>query len=558
MTFRPCAIVPSYNHHANLPNVIAGLRAIGLSVLVVDDGSAEPARAAIAANHDPENGVRVHRLSTNQGKGAAVVAGFRLAWDQGFTHALQADADGQHDIGAASRLIDLARARPEALVSGKPIYDDTAPKSRTIGRWMTHVWVWVETLSLRITDSMCGFRVYPLRAALDVVEREPVGTRMDFDTDIMVRMAWRGVPVIMTPVAVAYPKDNLSNFDLWRDNWRITKMHTRLVFTMIARMRSVIRNRQAGDPQTGTSHWAELQERGASWGLSFLAGVYRLFGRSACAFAMQPIILYFFLTGHRQRRWAAAYWRRVLGAEGSEPVVGWGRLFRHFRAFGDMALDKFAVWMGDITVSDLVLSDEPEIDRLVAEKRGIVVIASHLGNIEVSRALSRHKHGVEINILTHTRNAFRFNRLITRINPDAAVRVVEVADLSPSHAIDLQSRLEKGEWIVITGDRVPLSGNFRTSRIPFFGDPAPFPHGPIILASLLKCPVYTMQCLKDGRKYRVTFEKLFESVTLSRGNRIGDIDACLSVYVARLQHHCQAYPYQWFNFYDFWQEDAAP
>ena len=236
MSLRLCAIVPSYNHVRVVGDVVVKLRQLGLPVFVVDDGSDAPAAAALAALHDARHDVRVTRLPVNRGKGRAVCEGFRLAREAGFTHALQVDADGQHDLAAVPRMIDIARSHPDALVSGQAVFDGSAPLGRRIGRWITHVWVFVETLSFRITDSMCGLRVYPLAAVSAVVDAEPVGERMDFDTAVMVRLCWRGVPLVMVPVRVSYPPGNTSNFRLWQDNWRITCMHTRLVFAMLARL----------------------------------------------------------------------------------------------------------------------------------------------------------------------------------------------------------------------------------------------------------------------------------------------------------------------------------
>ncbi|PKU24594.1 glycosyltransferase family 2 protein [Telmatospirillum siberiense] len=238
-----CAVVPSHNHWTALAGVIGGLRSAGLPVFIVDDGSAEPARSAIARLHAPEDGVRVHRLAVNRGKGVAVVEAFRLAWEAGFTHALQIDADGQHDLDAVPGLLALAGRHPQALVTGLPRYDASIPPGRRIGRWVTHVWVWVETLSLRISDSMCGFRVYPLAAVHALLGRHKVGRRMDFDTEIMVRLFWEGTPVLGLPVRVTYPPGNISNFDLLRDNWRISVMHSRLVLTMLIRLPSILAHR---------------------------------------------------------------------------------------------------------------------------------------------------------------------------------------------------------------------------------------------------------------------------------------------------------------------------
>ncbi len=178
----------------------------------------------------------VIRLDTNVGKGAAFHVGAAAAFKAGYSHALQVDADGQHNLADIPKLIETATHHPLALVTGKPVYDETMPMGRKIGRWITHFWVWIETLSFAITDSMCGFRVYPLEQTLAVMKSNTIGRRMDFDTSVMVHLFWRGVDVIEIPSAVIYPEDNTSNFDVLMDNVRISWMHTGLVFHMLWRL----------------------------------------------------------------------------------------------------------------------------------------------------------------------------------------------------------------------------------------------------------------------------------------------------------------------------------
>lgn len=198
-------------------------------MIIVDDGNAEPERLAIAALNAPDAGVRVIRLDENGGKGAAMLTGFREAAALGFTHAIQIDADGQHDVADLPKFIEAARANPKALICGQAMYDASVPKSRKFGRYITHFWVWIETASLDIADSMCGYRLYPLAPVSAIIARAEIGKRMDFDTEMAVHMHWRGVRVINMPTKVIYPPGNVSNFAMLADNVRISLMHTRLV-----------------------------------------------------------------------------------------------------------------------------------------------------------------------------------------------------------------------------------------------------------------------------------------------------------------------------------------
>jgi glycosyltransferase involved in cell wall biosynthesis len=224
-----CAIIPAYRHYRELPRLIGALKPHCDSVFIVDDGNDSPAREAIAALHAPDRQVIVLRQQPNAGKGAAMVTGFRAALAAGHTHALQIDADGQHDTADVPRFIAAMRAAPEAMICGQAMYDESVPRARKVGRNITHFWVWVETCSLDIADSMCGYRLYPLRDVAAELRGAPIGARMDFDTEIAVRLHWRGVRVINLPTRVIYPEGNVSNFAMLADNVRISLMHTRLV-----------------------------------------------------------------------------------------------------------------------------------------------------------------------------------------------------------------------------------------------------------------------------------------------------------------------------------------
>ena len=245
--FLPCALIPIYNHGSTIARTVQALRAHGLPVLVVDDGSDEPTRGVLDALARDTDDMRLLRLPRNQGKGRAIATGLLAAREAGYSHALQIYADGQHDTRDVPHFLALGRKHPQALVCGTPIYDASVPRARLYGRYITHVCVWLETLSLVIRDSMCGYRLYPLQAACAEIERRPPPARMDFDTEIAVRLAWRGVPVANLPTRVTYPEGGLSHFRLFRDNLRISAMHTRLLLGMLPRAPRMVWRRLHGE-----------------------------------------------------------------------------------------------------------------------------------------------------------------------------------------------------------------------------------------------------------------------------------------------------------------------
>lgn len=232
--FRPCVLIPTYDNPATIRAVVERARAHLDDVIVVDDGSGPEARAALDAI--ARDGLaHVHRRLANGGKGAAVKTGFDVAHARGYTHALQVDADGQHCMEDIPRFIEISRDHPEALVLGAPVFDESAPKARRRGREITIFWTNFEAGRGRITDPMCGFRVYPIAPARAA---GAAGDAMDFDPEVAVRLAWMGVPVINVPTRVRYVSredGGVSHFRMVRDNALISWMHTRLSLTRIAR-----------------------------------------------------------------------------------------------------------------------------------------------------------------------------------------------------------------------------------------------------------------------------------------------------------------------------------
>lgn len=234
--YKACILIPVYNHDKQLEPVLKKIVSYQLPIILIDDGSSQNSSAHLK-KLKYLYGLELFKLPVNQGKGAAVVRGFLEAWRLGYTHAIQLDADGQHDTNKIAELLALSKGQPHALITAIPSYDESVPAVRKFGRYLTHFLVWLHTLSFSIKDSMMGFRSYPLAEVMQLLNKQhTVGRRMDFDTDIMVRLFWEGVPVVSLSVDVVYPKDGLSHFDFLKDNWRISCMHFLLFFGMLKRL----------------------------------------------------------------------------------------------------------------------------------------------------------------------------------------------------------------------------------------------------------------------------------------------------------------------------------
>lgn len=232
--FRPCILIPTYDNPVTITRVVERAHAHLQHVLIVDDGSSAEARARIDALQRAGL-AHVHRRGTNGGKGAAVKDGLRAAHALGYTHALQVDADGQHELDDIPRFLAAAHEDPASLVLGQPQFDASIPAARRYGRQISVFWAAVETFGNRVGDPLCGFRVYPIEQALAADAR---GDRMDFDPEIAVRMVWRGVSVRKVGTKVRYiprAEGGISHFQGFWDNARISAMHTRLVICALWR-----------------------------------------------------------------------------------------------------------------------------------------------------------------------------------------------------------------------------------------------------------------------------------------------------------------------------------
>lgn len=234
--FKPCAIIPVFDHEHAIARVVAAVRAADLPCLLVDDGSGPDCARELDRLAATVPQTQVLRLPVNGGKGAAMLAGFAQAAQQGYSHALQVDADGQHALADIPAFIAASAREPEALICGRPVFDRNIPAARFYGRYLTHTLVWLNTLSLSIPDSLCGFRVYPLPAVVGLMAQEYIGRRMDFDVEIIVRLYWRAVPMRWLPTAVSYPLDGVSHFRMIRDNARMVALQMRLFGGMLLRL----------------------------------------------------------------------------------------------------------------------------------------------------------------------------------------------------------------------------------------------------------------------------------------------------------------------------------
>ncbi|MUK60564.1 glycosyltransferase [Aliivibrio fischeri] len=552
--FRPCFLIPCYNHGKTIPAVVDSLMSYGYPMIIVDDGSENETKRILEEVTQNNASITLITLTENQGKGGAVIAGIEKAYQQSYSHAIQIDADGQHDLEALPKLIAESQEYPTALISGQPIYDESVPKSRLYGRYVTHIWVWIETLSFAIKDSMCGFRSYPIGPTINVLERAVIGRRMDFDTEIMVRMYWNETDIRFINTRVIYPEDGISHFDALWDNVKISWMHTKLFFGMLPRIPSLLKRKPVQE-----DHWSSHAERGTILGIQFLLWIYSTFGRKVFSLLLKPVMAYYYLRGGSVKDASDDFiqqvnaYARIKGIQLPEKLT----TYRHLVSFGETMLDKLAAWRGDFSDKNLTVHGIEHYETLAQREKGIVLLGSHLGNLELCRALSRRHTHLKINALVFTEHAERFNTVMKTVNPQSEVNVIQVSKIGPDTAILLQQKIDDGEWIVIVGDRTSVTKENRVIWADFLGKPAPFPQGPFMLASILKQPVYLMFGLRDDTQkdplFDVYLEPFSEQIILPRGKREEALQEVVQNYAQRLEHFTLKAPSQWYNFFNFWQ-----
>jgi hypothetical protein len=236
-------LIPSYNTGERLFSTVSAARAQWNPVWVVIDGSTDGTGERLQRMAASDPGLRVWVLPHNQGKGAAVLHGLRAAQEAGYTHALAMDSDGQHPADLIPAFMQASQARPDTMVLGRPVFDASAPMLRVRGRRISNGWTQIETLFAGVGDSLYGFRVYPVDALIQTMARQPWMRRFDFDTEAVVRLAWRGVKPVNIDAPVKYltaAEGGVSHFNYVRDNLLLSWMHGRLMLEFVLRLPSLI------------------------------------------------------------------------------------------------------------------------------------------------------------------------------------------------------------------------------------------------------------------------------------------------------------------------------
>ena len=528
-------VIPAYNNAASLAAVALGALHHVRDVLVVDDGSTDGTAEALEAF--PQ--ITVVRHPRNMGKGEALLTGFDFALRQGFETAIVLDADGQHFPSDLPRFLEKLTTHTGHVLIGAREFDapgaGDVPGSSRFGRKFSNFWVWAET-GVRLSDTQSGFRAYPVR----LLPLQGLRCRRyDFEIEILTRAIWAGVPVASEPIGVYYPRrdERISHFDPWKDNARLTVLHTKLVTRRIVAalfgqdLRKHARLSAPAPPEG-------KERRGAA----LMALAMRALPVSVC-YALAPLILLLYYAVGGAAREAMHDFHAALGERRS-----FRRAFRNYLYFGLSLIDRLALASGRF----FTLKSVSVQNRLTTLEGPAVLVGAHFGDWAFCGSALSEKKAQHIAIVTDARRTPQFQ---SKLSPLAQSRF-EFIDASGSGLdviLRVKETLDKGGLVCFLGDRG--KPGLPTVRARFLGREAAFGLGPFQLAMRLKVPVYSFFCLKAAYRPKAPYVVYIDEIWNAQGE--AKPEQLAHRYIGRLEAHVRRAPHHWFNFFPYWGRKDA-
>ena len=287
--------------------------------------------------------------------------------------------------------------------------------------------------------------------------------------------------------------------------------------------------------------WLEQRERGTLSALRLITWITQRIGYGAGRALLPPICLYFIVFSGRARRASRDYLSRILG----RPAT-WSEICRHYHTFAASILDRVMFVGGGLDDFDVRVQGGERVAQALAQGRGCLLLGSHLGSFEIVRAAAVTQPGLAVNVVMHEVNAGKIAAWLREVAPDRVPRVI--APGQPDTMLKIRDALSRGELVAMLADR--QIGHSPTQAVDFLGAPAHFPTGPFRLALTLDVPVVLFFGLHRGpRRYDLDFEALPLPTGMSRAQAIASL---VAAYAGRLEAQARCAPYNWFNFYAFW------
>ncbi|WP_349277166.1 acyl-CoA synthetase [Polaromonas hydrogenivorans] len=303
---------------------------------------------------------------------------------------------------------------------------------------------------------------------------------------------------------------------------------------------------------SASAQWQQNPERSSLFMLRVMTWLSLRLGRRASRVVLYGIAAYFLAFAPAARRMSGLYLRRVLKLP-SNAAVGWLHLFRHFFSFAAAVHDRIYLLNDRFDLFDIRVHNQSLVDDILADGQGIFLIGAHLGSFEVLRALGRKQPGLRVAMMMYEENARKINATLSAINPNAQQDIIALGHIGSM--IQAHELLAQGSIVGMLGDR--SLGNDDTRPIHFLGDPAELPLGPFRMAAIMKRPVLFMTGLyRGGNRYDIHFEALADFSALPPRGRTLAVEDAMTRYAALMEQYCYSAPYNWFNFFDFWQVGA--
>ncbi len=292
--------------------------------------------------------------------------------------------------------------------------------------------------------------------------------------------------------------------------------------------------------------WLTQQERGSPVLIRLIVWITLTLGRPTGRLLLFPISLYFLLFSRRSRLASNLFLKRVTGRR-----PGLSQLFRHYYTFAATILDRIYFFSGRRDYFDITIHGEAALFDQLTPGRGCLLLGSHLGSFELLRCLAADHPQIRVKAMMYRENAEKVNAVIGALNPAVSESIIPIGEADS--LIQVKEAIERGEIVGILGDRVALDDKQVPCR--FFGDEVAFPAGPMLLAGLLQVPVVLFFGIyRGGKRYDIHFELLTAQLPFAREQRQQHISEWTQRYAARLEHYCRLAPYNWFNFYDYWND----
>ncbi len=299
-----------------------------------------------------------------------------------------------------------------------------------------------------------------------------------------------------------------------------------------------------GTKASEADRWTTLPERGTPASLRVIAWIAVHIGRGAARLLLYPVTLYFLITARAARRISYQYLKRVRGG-----LDHCWHVFRHFHCFAATILDRVYLLRGEFERFRVTVHGKELLQRQIETGKGSILLGSHLGSFEVLRALGVMQRGFPLKVLMDTVHNQNITRFFDALNPKIAGTVI--APDRPDTLIRVKESLNNGYFVGMLGDRV--FGGDKTTQCQFLDAPATFPAGPILLAAMMRCPVILFFGLyRGGNRYEIYFEHFADVIVLERDRRAEETQLWIQRYAERLEHYARLAPYNWFNFYPFW------